>query len=58
MVWKDDHDLRSCSQTKQPHSFISIYLACHAESIFFFFAIKTYLFRSFFYVTETLSASS
>lgn len=34
MAWKDDHDLRSYSQTKWPHSFISIYLACLPESIF------------------------
>lgn len=44
MVWKDDRDLRSCSQTKQPHSFISIYLACRAESFFFFFLLSKHIY--------------
>lgn len=56
MFWKDDHDFKSCSQKKRPHSFISVYLACLPESDFL--AIKSHLFRSLFCVTKTLSASS
>lgn len=52
MVWKDDRDLRSCSQTKQPHSFISIYLACRAESFFFFFFCYQNIFISIFLLCD------